>query len=163
MQRPADHARLPASSSFVHPAACDRSRRAGASPPAVSRVEGPSRHGRGFTLIEMVVVMSIIALLLTLALPRYFHALDKGRDAVQRQNIAAIRDAIDKFSGDRGRYPDSLEELVTARYLREVPVDPVSERKDWIVVAPPDPTRGSVYDVQPALKTQSADAIEEGA
>lgn len=122
----------------------------------------PPVHGRGFTLIEMVVVMSIIALLLTLALPRYFHALDTGRDAVQRQNIATIRDAIDKFSGDRGRYPDSLEELVTARYLRDVPVDPVSEQKNWVVVAPPDPQRGSVYDVRPAAKASDADAGEEG-
>ena len=80
----------------------------------------------GFTLLEMLVVMTLIALLLTLALPRYFHALDYGRANVQKQNVATIRDAIDKFHGDLGRYPDTLDELVARRYLRQVPVDPVS-------------------------------------
>jgi general secretion pathway protein G len=108
-----------------------------------------TREPRGFTLLEMLVVMTLIALLLTLALPRYFHALDYGRGNVQRQNLATIRDAIDKFHGDLGRYPDSLEELVTHRYLRQVPVDPVSETSNWVVVAPQDTTQGNVYDIQP--------------
>ena len=107
---------------------------------------------RGFTLIELVIVMSIIALLLTLAMPRYFHALDKGRDAVQRQNIATMRDAIDKFYGDVGRYPDTLDDLVAHRYLREVPVDPMTEQRNWVVVAPEDPSQGAVYDVKPAVE-----------
>ena len=103
----------------------------------------------GFTLLEMLVVMTLIALLLTLALPRYFHALDYGRANVQRQNLATIRDAIDKFHGDLGRYPDSLDELVARRYLRQVPVDPLSDSSNWVVVAPLDTTEGNVYDVQP--------------
>ena len=103
----------------------------------------------GFTLLEMLVVMTLIALLLTLALPRYFHALDYGRANVQRQNLATIRDAIDKFHGDLGRYPDSLDELVARRYLRQVPVDPLSETSNWVVVAPQDTTEGNVYDIQP--------------
>lgn len=103
----------------------------------------------GFTLLEMLVVMTLIALLLTLALPRYFHALDYGRANVQKQNVATLRDAIDKFHGDQGRYPDTLDELVARRYLRQVPVDPVSESSNWVVVAPQDATEGNVYDVQP--------------
>ena len=109
-------------------------------------------HRLGFTLIELVVVMTIIASLLTLALPRYFHALDNGRNAVQRQNIATIRDAIDKFYGDLGRYPDTLDELVAQRYLREVPLDPVTEARNWILLAPPDTALpGAVYDVRSAM------------
>jgi general secretion pathway protein G len=108
-----------------------------------------SAAARGFTLIEMLVVMTLIALLLTLAVPRYFHSLDIGRATVQRQNISTIRDAIDKFYGDLGHYPDTVEELVTKRYLRSVPIDPVSESADWVVVAPSDPTLGNVFDIQP--------------
>ena len=104
----------------------------------------------GFTLIEILVVMTLIALLLTLAVPRYFRSIDNGRLTVQRQNLATIRDAIDKFNADLGRYPDSLDELVTRRYLRQIPVDPVSELATWTVVAPADPTQGNVYDVVPS-------------
>jgi len=108
---------------------------------------------RGFTLIELVVVMAIISLLLTIALPRYFHSLDNGRATVQRQNLTTMRDAIDKFYGDLGRYPDALDELVVRRYLREVPVDPVTEQRNWVVIAPPDASlAGAVYDVRPALE-----------
>lgn len=122
---------------------------------------GAPRQARGFTLIELVLVMTIIGMLLTLAVPRYFHALDNGRASVQRQNIAAMRDAIDKFHGDQGRYPDALEELVAKRYLREVPVDPVTEQRRWTIIAPPDSTHGSVYDVSPPPRP-AASANESG-
>lgn len=107
---------------------------------------------RGFTLIELVVVMAIIGLLLSLALPRYLSTIDRGKESVQRQNIAAIRDAIDKFAGDQGRYPESLQELVEQRYLREVPKDPMTERPDWTVVPPADISQGGVFDVQSAYQ-----------
>ena len=109
-----------------------------------------TRHRRGFTLIEMLVVMTLIATLLTLAVPRYFAALDNGRLRVQAQNIATLRDAIDKFYADQGRYPDALEELVTKKYLRQIPLDPVSESTAWVVLPPADTSAGNVYDVQPS-------------
>ena len=109
-----------------------------------------SARGRGFTLIEMLVVMTLIALLLTLAVPRYFSSLDTGRLNVQRQNLATIRDAIDKYFGDQGRYPDTLDDLVQKRYLRSVPVDPVSEAANWVSIAPPDTALGAVFDVKPS-------------
>ena len=119
-------------------------------------VEAP----RGFTLIELVIVMTTIALLLTLAVPRYFQAIDNGKINVQRQNIATIRDSIDKFYGDQARYPQTLEELVRMKYLRAIPVDPMTETSDWIVVAPQDPTLGGVFDIRSAWrsKTESDDA-----
>lgn len=112
---------------------------------------GPVRHGiqRGFTLIEILVVMTLIAMLLTLAVPRYFSAVDKGRLRVQQQNVATLRDAIDKFRADQGRYPDDLEEIITKKYLRQIPIDPVSETANWVTVAPTDDSEGNVYDVQP--------------
>lgn len=132
---------------------------------SIRRHSGPrtARLRAGFTLIEMLVVMTLIALLLTLAVPRYFSAIDNGRLSVQRQNLATMRDAIDKFFGDQGKYPESLEELVTKRYLRQIPVDPVSEATDWVVVAPADASQGAVFDVQAAPRSDStASAIPKG-
>ncbi len=103
---------------------------------------------RGFTLVELMVVMAIIALLLALALPRYFNHLENSRETILKQDLAVMRDAIDKYHGDRGRYPDSLDELVSARYLRALPVDPITERPDtWQVIAPPGDEPGAMYDI----------------
>ncbi len=103
----------------------------------------------GFTLVELIVVLAIIGSLLTLAVPRYFSALDQGRLAVQAANRHSLRDAIDKHHADHGRYPDTLDDLVQRRYLRELPVDPVSGRADWRLVPPPAGQAGRVYDVLP--------------
>lgn len=103
----------------------------------------------GFTLVELMVVMAIIALLLALAMPRYFNHLERSRETILKQDLAVMRDAIDKYHGDRGRYPDSLEELVSARYLRMLPVDPITERPDtWQAVAPSGGEAGAVYDIK---------------
>ena len=85
---------------------------------------------RGFTLIELLVVMAIIATLLTIAVPRYFHSADRSKEAVLRQNLAQMRDAIDKHYGDTGKYPESIEALVTRKYLRSMPVDPINDSRD---------------------------------
>ena len=104
----------------------------------------------GFTLIELLVVMAIIAVLLTLALPRYFHSVDRAKEAVLKENLTQMRDAIDKFYGDRGRYPETLEDLVEKKYLRRLPPDPITESvQSWVIVAPPDQTvKGAIYDVK---------------
>ncbi|MFZ5538174.1 MAG: type II secretion system protein [Pseudomonadota bacterium] len=119
---------------------------------SVSRIANRGWRPSGFTLIELVIVMATIALLLTLAVPRYFQTIENGKLNVQRQNIATIRDAIDKFYGDQTRYPESLDELVRLRYLRAVPVDPLTQSPDWVPVPPQDPTLGGVYDVRSAWK-----------
>jgi len=111
---------------------------------------------RGFTLIEIVVVMAILGLLLTIALPRYLHSIDRGKEQVQRQNLAVMRDAIDKFYGDNGQYPETLDELVARHYLRTIPADPVSGNHDWAVIASPDGEKPGVYDVAPASAPEAA-------
>lgn len=120
--------------------------------PIADRGSRPTRRPTGFTLIELVIVMATIALLMTLAVPRYFQTIENGKINVQRQNIATIRDAIDKFYGDRTRYPETLDELVRLGYLRAVPVDPLTQSPDWVPVPPQDPTLGGVYDVRSAWK-----------
>lgn len=103
---------------------------------------------RGFTLIELVMVMALIGLLLSLAVPRYFTSVEQGKARVRQQNIATMRDALDKFFSDQGRYPDTLAEMVEKRYLREVPTDPITGAANWRLVAPTDPALGGIYDVR---------------
>ena len=117
------------------------------------------RRRAGFTLIELMVVMAIIGTLLTLAMPRYFNSVDRSREAVLRQDLHIMRDAIDKFMADLGRYPDSLEELAEKRYLRKVPPDPITDSAGtWIVVAPPaiESAQG-VFDVRSGAPGNSLD------
>jgi general secretion pathway protein G len=112
----------------------------------------------GFTLIELLVVMAIIAVLLTLAVPRYFGSLDKSKEAVLREDLFQLRDAIGKYYGDKGKYPESLDALATEKYLRKVPVDPITESAtSWVVVAPEDPQKGGVYDVRSGAQGKASD------
>ena len=103
----------------------------------------------GFTLIELLVVLAVIASLLTLAVPRYFSSLEKSREAVLQQNLALLRESLDKYYGDKGRYPDALDELVSTKYLRSVPADPMTESSaTWVSIPPDQPDMGGVYDVR---------------
>lgn len=102
----------------------------------------------GFTLIELLVVMAIIALLLSIATPRYFNSVEKTKEAVLRQDLSTMRDAIDKYYGDTGEYPDTLDDLVSKKYLRKLPVDPLTDSAStWVVVPPPDADKGGVFDL----------------
>lgn len=113
----------------------------------------------GFTLIELLVVLAIIAALLAIAAPRYFTSLDRAREAALRETLFVMRDAIDKYHGDTGRYPETLNELIDKRYLRKLPPDPVTEGTDtWIVVMPPAGMAGGhVYDVKSGAPGAGAD------
>src|SRR5688572_32437416 len=115
-----------------------------------------AKRAGGFTLIELLVVMAIVATLLTLAVPRYFISIDRSKEAVLRENLFQIRDAIGKYHADRGRYPESLESLVEERYLRRVPLDPVTDSdKTWVVVAPSDSLTG-IWDVRSGASGKAA-------
>lgn len=111
-------------------------------------IESRADRLTGFTLIELLTVMTIIAVLLTIAMPRYFNSVDHSKEVTLRQNLNAMRDAIDKFHGDTGVFPETLEDLVAKRYLRAIPVDPITESAmTWQIISPPDQGSG-VYDVK---------------
>ncbi|MCL6555373.1 MAG: prepilin-type N-terminal cleavage/methylation domain-containing protein [Burkholderiales bacterium] len=113
---------------------------------------------RGFTLIELLLVLAIIATLLSLALPRYFHSVERAREAVLRQNLATLRDALDKYYGDTGQYPNNLQDLVTRKYLRAIPVDPITESSmTWISIPPDDPAEGGIRDVRSGAPGNGSD------
>ena len=104
---------------------------------------------RGFTLIELLVVLAIVALMLTLAVPRYFPSIDKAKETILADNLRNTRDVIDQFYADRARYPESIEQLVEKKYLRALPVDPITESTStWILVPPEDATKGALYSIK---------------
>jgi general secretion pathway protein G len=112
----------------------------------------------GFTLIELLVVMAIIAALLSLAAPRYLGNVDKAKEATLKENLASLRDVIDKHYADTGKYPVTLDDLVTRKYMRKIPVDPVTDSNlTWIVVAPDDPEKGGVYDIHSGAPGKARD------
>jgi general secretion pathway protein G len=109
----------------------------------------PLRRATGFTLIELLIVLAVIALMLTLALPEYLHSVDASKEKILAENLQVTRDAIDKFYGDVGRYPESLQELVDKRYLRSLPVDPITDSTTtWQIVPPQEEFPGNVYDIK---------------
>ena len=112
----------------------------------------------GFTLIELMVVLAVIATLLTLALPRYFASLERSKEAVLKENLYQMRDLIGKYYADKGKYPESIEALVTEKYLRTVPVDPVTEsRTSWVAVPPNDSQKSGVFDVKSGAPGRASD------
>lgn len=120
----------------------------------------PMHSGRqhGFTLIELLVVMAIIATLLTLVAPRYFQSVSRSQEAVLKQNLAQTRDAIDKYYADKGKYPDSLDDLVAQKYLRSAPFDPVTESTNtWVAISPEGQNKGMVYDIRSGASGKASD------
>jgi general secretion pathway protein G len=104
---------------------------------------------RGFTLIELMVVMTVIALLISIAVPRYFNSVELAKESTLKQSLSVMREAIDKFYGDNDRYPASINELVTKKYIRAVPVDPITESTEtWVTQAPSMDTSSAVFDIK---------------
>ncbi len=107
---------------------------------------------RGFTLVEMLLVLMLIALLATLVTPVVTGGLSRARESTLRADLYALRKAIDDYYADTGVYPPELEELVTKRYLRRIPPDPVTESRDtWVLVRAEDDKAakgGGILDVR---------------
>jgi general secretion pathway protein G len=116
---------------------------------------------KGFTLIELLVVMAIIGTLLTIAVPRYFHSVEKSKEAVLHQNLALTRQVLDKYFSDNGKYPDSLEDLVNKKYLRNFPSDPITESTtSWLIIPPEVAEKGSVFDIKSGAPGKALDGSD---
>ncbi len=117
-------------------------------------VRAPRRSQSGFTLIELMTVMAIMGILITIAQPSLKQAIVRAREAVLKEDLFQMREAIDQYYADNGKYPDQLTDLIntqerTKSYLRDIPKDPFTGTADWITVAPEN-EEGGVFDVHSA-------------
>jgi general secretion pathway protein G len=129
------------------------------------RVENPMRSGRrggrsAFTLIEMMIVMAIIVILVAVAVPFYQKAIVRAKESVLHNNIFALRSAIDEYSYDKQKAPQSLQDLVTAGYLREVPKDPITQSSDWKIIMEDagqavSPSEPGIWDIRSGSSQKS--------
>lgn len=117
-------------------------------------MEHRTRSGRfGFTLVELMIVMAIISILVAMAVPIYQKSVIRARESVLRQNLFTLRNVIDEYTYDKAKAPQSLQDLVTEGYLRQVPVDPMTGRSDWKTimedaVSSVNQTEPGIYDIR---------------
>src|SRR5712692_8847152 len=93
----------------------------------------------GFTMLELMIVISIIIILVSIALPQYQKTIMHARETVLRDDLFKMRELIDQYAADKGKLPQSLDDLVSAGYMREIPRDPITDNKDWNIVTGDDP------------------------
>ena len=116
------------------------------------------KTSKGFTLVELLVVLAILALLLTLAVPKYFTSIEKAKDATLRQDLNTLRESLDKYYADNGKYPSTLDDLVEHKYIRKLPVDPITEKTTtWVFTPAEPPLEGDIYDIHSGSKGVAKD------
>jgi general secretion pathway protein G len=117
---------------------------------------------KGFTLLELMIVLAIMGILLTIAQPSLKQSIVKARESVLKEDLFQMRDAIDQYYADNGKYPDVLDDLINTEdlsrsYLRGIPKDPFTKAADWITVAPAEGSEGGVFDVHSASSLLALD------
>ncbi len=116
---------------------------------------------RGFTLVELLVVMAVLSTLLTIVVPRYYGSVQRSKEAVLKEDLYQLRDAITKYQADKGRYPESLQALAADKYLRKVPVDPITQSAaTWVLVPATDADTPGVCDVRSGASGKGLDGTE---
>ncbi len=131
-------------------------------PSPCRRVSVSPRLSKGFTLLELMIVISIIIILAAIALPQYRRTIMAAREAVLRDDLYKMRSLLDQYAADKGKLPQSLEDLVTENYMRELPVDPFTGQKDWTVTTGDDPNSSSGEQGVTNVHSASPDVSSEG-
>jgi len=116
----------------------------------------------GFTLLELMIVISIIIILASITLPQYQKTIMHTRETVLRDDLRKMRSLIDQFAADKGRLPQSLDDLVTEGYMREVPIDPFTGQKDWAITQGADPNSSEGQEGMTDVHSASAEVSTEG-
>jgi len=113
---------------------------------------------QGYTLIEMMIVISIISILATMAMPSFQKSLVRAKETNLRRTLFIMRDTIDQYFADHGRYPDSLQDLETEKYVRQIPMDPLTgQTSTWVTIPPEGFAEGNIYDVHSGSNKVSLD------
>src|SRR6185369_1477396 len=116
----------------------------------------------GFTLLELMIVISIIIILASITLPQYQRTIMHTRETVLRDDLRKMRSLIDQYAADKGRLPQSLDELVSSGYMREVPIDPFTGQKDWAITTGEDPNSSEGEQGMTDVHSASAETSTEG-
>ena len=116
----------------------------------------------GFTLLELMIVISIIIILASITLPQYQRTIMHTRETVLKDDLRKMRSLIDQFAADKGRLPQTLDELVTSGYMREVPIDPFTGQKDWAITTGEDPNSSEGEQGMTDVHSASAEVSTEG-
>ena len=117
----------------------------------------------GFTLLELIIVMVVIAVLAAIVVPSYIRNVQRAKEAVLKEDLRVLRTAIDSYTVDKQQAPQSLDDLVTAGYIREIPADPITNQKDWVpdtsgMLATIDQTdSGGIDDVHSGAQRKALD------